>query len=319
VLLVDDSKTIRAVIGEQLQDAGYEAWFAASGTEAIRKLETATPDAVLLDINLPDIDGYSVCRRIKTNPRTYHIPVIVLTSMSGLESELSAIDSGADDFIPKPPQPRILDARLHMHIKRSQRERCSNPLTGLPGNVMIEQELRDRFSAEDPMCLAYIDLDDFKAYNDRYGYQRGDAVILLAASIIMSAVEAEGTDGDFVGHIGGDDFVVLCDPQRMDAIADRIAGAFDEAVPAFYDDETRDRGWFESLDRRGNQYRVPLMSISIASVRSDDRPFETSLEMIDDITELKHRAKAEQGSCHVSERRRGPVHREQEAPAAAEG
>ncbi len=318
VLLIDDSETIRAVIGNQLRAAGYDPLFASSALEALHVLESQTPSAILLDINLPDLDGYTVCRRIKRDPRTYHIPVLVLTSMSGTESELAAIEAGADDFIPKPPQPRVLEARLQMHIKRSERERSSNPLTGLPGNVLIEQRLAERFTSGRPMCLAYIDLDDFKAYNDHYGYQRGDGVILLAGGIIISAVDAAGGAGDFVGHIGGDDFVVLTEPECIPLIAARVTKMFDEAIGEFYDDETRARGWFDSVDRRGNHYRVPLMSISIASVDSTDRDFETSLEMVDTVTELKHRAKTIPGSVHVSERRHSSGHREQ-AAAASEG
>lgn len=314
VLLVDDSATIRAVIGQQLRAAGYDAVFAASGGEALSMLSVAHVDAVLLDINLPDIDGFTVCRQVKGDPRTYHIPIIVLTSMSDTESEIAAIDSGADDFISKPPQPRVLDARLRMHIKRAVRERCSNPLTGLPGNVIIEQELTDRFAAGDPLCLAYIDLDDFKSYNDRYGYQRGDSVILLAASIIRSALDSEGEDDGFLGHIGGDDFVVLTKPAGMRAIAEHITRAFDEAIPEFYDNATRDAGHFEATDRRGTKYHVPIMSISIASVNRSDRPFETSLEMVDDVTELKHHAKRLPGSVYICERRHD--RREQAAAGA---
>jgi diguanylate cyclase (GGDEF)-like protein len=320
VLLVDDSATIRAVVGEHLRSCGYDPQFAASGEQALAAIDPETVDAVLLDINLPDMSGYDVCRAAKRDPRTYHIPIIVLTSMSDTESELAAIDAGADDFIPKPPQPRLLDARLHMHITRAMRERCSNPLTGLPGNTMIEQELTERFSSEAPLCLAYIDLDDFKSYNDRYGYQRGDSIILLAASIIANALRADGGTNDFLGHIGGDDFVVLTDPDRMAAVAERVVRAFDEAVPAYYDDETRKVGSFESVDRRGNHYTVPLMSISIASVSNSDRPFETSLEMVDAVTELKHHAKQMAGSVHVAERRRDPVHTVRDARAkVAEG
>lgn len=320
VLLVDDSQTIRAVIGQHLRTFGYDAEFAASGGEALEFMQTQVVDAVLLDVNLPDIDGLAVCRRIKADPRTYSVPVIVLTSMSDTESELAAIDAGADDFISKPPQPRVLDARLHMHIKRAVRERCSNPLTGLPGNVIIEQELQQRFTSELPLCLAYIDLDDFKAYNDRYGYQRGDAVILLSASVIANALRAEGAPTDFIGHVGGDDFVVLTTPGCIDDIAERVKRAFDEAIPAYYDEETREQGWFDSVDRRGNAYRVPLMSVSIASVSRDGRGFDTTLEMVDAVTELKHHAKSLPGSVHVTERRtRGshPASARPQPPAAA--
>lgn len=305
VLLVDDSATIRAVVGQHLKTAGYEAALVGTGVDALKWLDAEHADAVLLDVNLPDIDGFDVCRRIKADPRTYHIPVIVLTSLDDAESELAAIEAGADDFITKPPNPRILAARLRMHIKRSLRERCSNALTGLPGNVLIEQEFSDRFASRGQFCLAYADLDDFKAYNDHFGYQRGDAVILLAGSILCSAVDTLGTETDFVGHIGGDDFMILTVPERVTAIAERITRAFDEAIPAYYDDATRQRGSFDAVDRRGNAYTVPLMGISVVSVDNVERDFDSSLEMVDVITELKHKAKQSPGSVHIAERRHG--------------
>jgi diguanylate cyclase (GGDEF)-like protein len=313
VLLVDDSATIRAVVGEQLRSCGYEPRLASTGAEALAALDPEVIAAVLLDLNLPDMDGYDVCRIFKRDPRTYHVPVIILTSMADTESELAAIDAGADDFITKPLHPRILEARLHMHITRSMRERCANPLTGLPGNTVIEQAVADRFAGERPWSLAYIDLDDFKSYNDRYGYQRGDAMILLAAGIIAHALSADGAAGDFLGHIGGDDFVIMTTPDRVAEVCDRIIKSFDEAVPEYYDEATRARGWFKSLDRRGHEYHVPLMSISIASVNSDDREFGTALEVVDAVTELKHHAKSVRGSVHVAERRRGPFGAERHA------
>jgi CheY-like chemotaxis protein len=275
--------------------------------EALEALGRELPDVIILDLNLPDIDGFEVCRRIKSDPRTYHIPVIVLTSLDQTDIEVSAIDAGADDFITKPPDPRALDARIGMHIKRAQRERFSNPLTGLPGNVLIEQELKERFSAGQPLTLAYIDLDNFKNYNDRYGYQRGDAVILLAASLIQAAVRSAGSGHDFVGHVGGDDFVVLTTPEHVGGMADRLISAFDEAVPGYYDAKTRATGWFQAVVRRGMPFRVPIMTISIASVGTTDRPFDSTLEMVDVVTELKHHAKEQPYSVHVRDRRTGPV------------
>jgi PleD family two-component response regulator len=306
VLLVDDSKTIRAIVGGILRERGYEPSFAECGEAALDALQGKLPDVIILDLHLPDIDGFDVCRRIKTDPRTYHIPVIVLTTMDKTDIEVMAIDAGADDFISKPPDPRVLDARLQMHIKRTRRERFSNPLTGLPGNVLIEQEFMSWFAAGRPFSLTYIDLDNFKNYNDRYGYQRGDAVILLAASVIQAAVHALGDERDFVGHIGGDDFVVLTSAGRTQAIADRIISSFDEAIPGYYDTETRERGWFEAVDRRGTPFKVPIMTISVAAVSTENRAFETSLQMVDVVTELKHHAKTMECSVFVRDRRGEP-------------
>jgi diguanylate cyclase (GGDEF)-like protein len=303
VLLVDDSKTIRAVVGGILREHGYEPSFAACGGEAFEALRGELPDVIILDLHLPDVDGFEVCRRIKNDPRTYHIPVLVLTTLDQIDTEVMAIDAGADDFITKPPDARVLDARVRMHIKRARRERFSSPLTGLPGNVLIEQELSDRFARGGPLTLVYVDLDNFKNYNDRYGYQRGDAVILLTASIIQAAVRTLGEGLDFVGHIGGDDFVILTAPSRAEAIANRVIAAFDEAIVGYYDTQTRERGWFEAVDRRGEPFQVPIMTISLASVSTENRAFDTTLQMIDVVTELKHHAKHIEASVFVRDRR----------------
>jgi CheY-like chemotaxis protein len=304
VLAVDDSKLFRDMLGQILKERGYEPRVASSGVEALEIAAEESPDVVLVDLTLPDIDGFEVCKHLRSDPCTHGIPILVITSLEESGFEVMAIDAGADDFIVKPVDPLVLDARISMIIRRMRRERLANPLTGLPGNVLIEQEVACRLSRGAIFALNYADLDDFKNYNDRYGYQRGDECLLLAAHVIEFAVRGEGNKEDFVGHVGGDDFVYITTPDKCEAIGKRIISDFDSAIPGLYDDKTRQRGFFVATDRLGHRHKIPVVTISIATVDSEKKEFTSSIEMVDAVTRLKSYAKKLEGSVYVKERRK---------------
>jgi diguanylate cyclase (GGDEF)-like protein len=319
VLAIDDSAFFRQMLQRSLEESGYVAVLARDGQEALRLLETEIPDIVIVDLTLPDIDGLEVCRRIRKDPMTTSVPLLVLTSLDEPGIEVEAIDAGADDFITKPIDPRVLDARIKMIIRRMRRERMASPLTGLPGNIAIEQDVSRRLDLDEEFCLNYADLDNFKYFNDRYGYSKGDELLLFTSRVISTAVQALGDRGDFVGHLGGDDFVYVTAPGRAEAIAMRVIDEFDAQVPELYDQSTRKRGHFTAIDRRGHSYQVPIVTISIAMVDRDARGIQNSTEMADRLVELKRYAKGQPGSSYVTERRRSakPAPPEDE-PASAE-
>jgi diguanylate cyclase (GGDEF)-like protein len=313
ILFVEDSETIRQIVTVGLGERGYEVATVESGEEAFGAMRLVAPDLVLLDINLPDMTGYEVCKRIKADPLSHHVPVIMATSLDQTGFEIMAIEAGADDFVSKPIDPVVLDARINMILRRIRRERFANPLTGLPGDVIVEQRVASAFESGAEFALCHVDIDHFKTYNDQYGYPRGDDLLARTARIVADAagymgkvgVADDGVDseGVLVGHLGGDDFVYVCPAEQAQTIGDKIVETFDAAVPEWYDQEDRERGYITLTDRRGEERRFEFLSISVVIVSTARRTFWSPLEMVDTAGELKAYAKSLEGSVVVEDRR----------------
>jgi GGDEF domain-containing protein len=171
----------------------------------------------------------------------------------------------------------------------------------LPGNQAIEQAIRRRIDQNLPFAVCYVDLDNFKAYNDTYGFLKGDAVIHQTAHVLLTAIEQRGNQEDFVGHIGGDDFIVITTPERAEALCTRIINTFDVLAPLFYDAETRLRGYIDAHDRQGQPMRYPFVGLSIAIVSSTTQPILHPAEVAQRAIELKKRAKEQPHSAYILE------------------
>src|ERR687888_514213 len=174
-----------------------------------------------VEVNLR-LDGYEVCTRLRADGRTAHIPVLMLTARSLSADKVLGLTAGADDYIIKPFDPMELIARVKTTLRRASEMRSLSPLTGLPGNNRIEQEIQHRMERGTAVAVAYADLDNFKSYNDRYGFLRGDEVISLFAQVLRRAAQESAGPAGFVGHIGGDDFVVILPPDAAERFADRV-------------------------------------------------------------------------------------------------
>lgn len=322
VLLVEDTETVSRIVSSTMRERGYKVVTVASGEEAFGAVQLSKPDLILLDINLPDMDGYQICKRLKADPLFHHVPVVMVTSMDQTGFEIMALEAGADDFVHKPIDPVVLDARMNMIISRSRRERFANPLSGLPGGVLVEQRVASAFESGKPFALVSFDIDYFKRFNDRYGYPRGDEVLLRLAGILTEAAgfscalnaapTATDPDSVLVGHVSADDFVCVCPPEKARSIAERVVEEFDAVVGKYYDEEDRERGSIRVKNRKGEDEEYPLMSLSVVIVSSADRTYWSPLEMMDTAAELKAYAKKQQGSVIVEDRR-------QDARPAASG
>ncbi len=283
---------------------GYYVMEAASGIEALMLTHKTPPDLILLDLNMPGMDGFEVCKQLRQDSATVTVPVIMLTAQDQTESKVRGFQIGADDYLTKPFELDELTSRIQAHLRRSARDVGANPLTTLPGNQLIEQIVRQRLVERKPLAVLYVDLTNFKAFNDEYGWLQGDQVIRTLAQQIIDAVRTVGGKDDFVGHIGGDDFVVISTPSCAEAIAQSIVAQFDATVPRFYTDADRRRGYIQAVDRQGNPFRAPLLTVSIAVISNEHRDLRHPGQVAEQAADLKKYVKSLPGSQYALDRRR---------------
>lgn len=304
ILIVDDDIIYREEIRKVMENIGYEVDEAKTGLDAINIINKKLPDLIVLDVILPDIDGFKILNRLKEDISTKHVPVILLSSIEKAEEKAKGIILGAADFITKPFSAIEFSARIEMLLERTEEEYSASPTTRLPGNISIEKAIMRRIAKKLSFAACYCDLDNFKAYNDTYGFSKGDIIIRLTAQIIMEAMKKLGNNDDFLGHIGGDDFILITTPDKVDQISKKIIDTFDRIIPFYYAKEARKIGYIESLDRQGRQNRFPIMTISIVVVSNVNREIRHIGEVSDISAELKKYAKMQTGSKVVKDRRR---------------
>jgi len=303
ILVVEDDLSIRGLLRRQLEMEGYAVEEAHDGKEGIELVARFKPDLILLDLMMPEMDGFEFLRKLRDQRDSRAIPVIVLTAKGTSEDKLEGLRDGANDYLTKPYGREELLLRVNNLLEWGRMQREANPLTGFPGNLSIEQEVRRRIEKKERFAFIYIDIDNFKAFNDRYGYQRGDEAIKLLASIIMRKTEQLGEEGDFVGHIGGDDFVVVCSVEKAVAVSKSIIAEFDSRVKELLDEEDLQKGYLEVVNRRGVPERFSFMTLTVALVRSDKGNLKHFRRMSDIASELKRYGKTFEKSVLVEERR----------------
>jgi diguanylate cyclase (GGDEF)-like protein len=302
ILVVEDDADMRRFIETNLRLEGYRVITAADGAMALATVAIEVPDLVLLDSTMPDFDGIELTRRFRADSRTATMPIIMLTANSMTADRALGLTAGADDCIAKPFDTLELAARVRSTLRRNTEARAVSPLTGLPGNVRIEDELAGRVGAHRPFAVAYFDLDNFKAFNDAYGFLRGDEVILLLATALRRAA-AGANPPAFLGHVGGDDFVLVCAPEQVDEMCKTAVDYFDQQVPALHDPEDVARGGLEIRDRQGTLRKFPLVSVSVGIATTERREFHDHREVVAVATEMKGVAKGEPGSAIAVDRR----------------
>ncbi len=303
ILVVDDDPDIARFVEVNLRSAGYDVSVASDGEQALDKAATLRPDLVLLDVMMPRIDGFEVAQRLRRNPQTANTSIIMLTAKALSTDKVLGLTAGADDYIIKPFDPIELLARVKGTLRRAKEMRNLSPLTGLPGNIRIQEEIERMVREDRPFAVLYADLDNFKAYNDQKGFVRGDRLIQAAARIIQDSVaEYAGADG-FVGHVGGDDFVAVVPPDVAEDAAKRIVERFDAQIADFYEPEDVERGYVEVEDRKGVMQRLPLVGVSVGIATTQVRRFAHYGEAVAVATEMKQFAKRDPRSSFAFDRR----------------
>ena len=304
VLVVTQNAETLASISTALEAAQFQVIPALDPEKALDAIYASPPQCILLDGTTSSNKLHPLLLTLKSDNVYGHTATILIVS----ESELKhGIDWGivpADDYLVKPFTAEELQSRVRISIARNQRDIDANPLTGLPGNLSIMREAECRLVAGKPFALAYLDLDNFKSFNDKYGFSRGDEVLRMTARILVNAIRALDHPDTHVGHIGGDDFVFMI-PSHLEAKAcRRIIEDFDCIVPNFYDEEDRKAGVLHSTDRQGREQVFPIMSISIAVVDTNSIEVKHLADISARAAEVKHFTKQLSGSNYMVDRRK---------------
>jgi DNA-binding response OmpR family regulator len=303
VLVVDDDYDVATFIEMNLRIEGFEVLVAHDGAEALEMISSTLPDLALVDVMMPKIDGIEVVRRLRSTAATASLPVIMLTAKSLPSDKVVGLTAGADDYMVKPFDTLELVARVRSTLRRNADMRAVSPLTGLPGNHRINEEIEFRTTSGASFAVCHVDLDNFKAFNDRYGWLRGDDVIELLASTLKFAGNEAGAPPPFIGHVGGDDFVVLCTPEQVEAFCNTTVDRFDAGVIELHEPDDVERGFLSVVDRQGHERHYPLTSVSIGVATTERRHYTDHRDVVAVASEMKTVAKARAGSAVAIDRR----------------
>ena len=302
ILLADDSHAIRFLVTEILTNAGFTVVQAQDGQEAVDKTYKENPDLLILDYEMPKKTGFEVVKEIRSRTGYLHTPIIIFTAVTDKSTKLEGLGLDIDDYLTKPADEDEIVARVKLLLKRSQQKMDSNPLTHLPGNPSIQARIEREIATGKPFAVLYCDLNNFKSFNDKYGFEAGDRVLKATANTIVAAAKQD--PNSFVGHIGGDDFIVVSCFDKAEAIAQEIAAQIDKMAPTFYSPEDQAQGYMVSTNRKGEVEKFPFLAIGIGIVHNTKKPL-TSFAQVSNIgSELKCLAKQhEKGSFYMLDRR----------------
>jgi diguanylate cyclase (GGDEF)-like protein len=303
ILIAAADYGVATELEERLSIEGWEVYVARNGIDALDQARKLQPSVTLVDAALLEGGGLEVCRELGRDIRTVNSAVILLGREDGRD-KLSGFDAGIDDHLAKPVDHAELVARVRSLLRRTSLMRDLSPLTRLPGNFGIASELERLVGQPDAsFAVLYADLNEFKAFNDYYGFLRGDEVIKLTARVLVEALALHPGEPSFAGHVGGDDFVLLCDPTVAEAVCTEALARFDRGIAGLYDAADAANGYIEVADRRGNLHRYLLTSLSIGVATTMQRPIRTQWEASVIATEMKAHAKRHGRSAYEVDRR----------------
>lgn len=303
IYIIDDDDSSILVFRELFKD-DKEYKFISVKSEQIDVALRNIPAIIIINEDAIEVDVIELCKKIRNDDDNSITPVIVVSSDGDKQHRIDILKQSIEYYIKKP----VNEKYLYYTVKNLNRlmniNRRISPLTGLPGNVQIHAELKKRLSNKEDFCVLYLDLDNFKAYNDVYGFLKGDQIIKFTADVITSSVHDAYQEGTFVGHIGGDDFVAIVPGTNCEKLCQTIISQFDSRVLTFFTPEDVKKGYIEVPNRKGIIEQFPLTSISIGVVVANTNRFYNILEIGEVGAQVKHAAKSVVGSSYAIDKRK---------------
>ena len=294
IILIDDSNELCEITDKLYKnETTYEFICAKSDRSKIKQALLTVPDLIIINEDkLEDDSTINICKYIRKNKENAITPIIIVSSNKNEEHRVEILKNGVEYYIPKPINEQYFYYTIKNLSHLISSNRCISALTSLPGNVQIENEFKRRISSKSIYAILYTDLDNFKAYNDKYGFMNGDEVIKFTAEVLKESIQKYGKKGDFLGHIGGDDFVAVVDYENSKKIGKNIVKEFDKRIVEYYNEEDLKKGSIKILNRKGKLEKYPIMTITVAMISNRFKKYESVLEIGEDGASVKKKAKA---------------------------
>jgi CheY-like chemotaxis protein len=289
ILVVEDDIDISKMLRIYFDSQGYEVLIANRGNDALEICRRKLPNVVVLDIQLPDIDGYEICRSLRSNTRTSYVPIIFLTQKDERSDKIAGLELGADDYITKPFDIEELKLRVEGAIRRSQREALTHPVSNLPAGKLIEEQLKQIKDSSDPWKLLYFGIRNVTAFREAVGPIHVNEVIIFLADVMREAVEAHGTMNDFIGQASDNDFIIITTPEAAPVICKQVTKRFDDDSKTFYPFPMRERGKITYQDIDGAEREADFMRLIVGIVASEEGPFADIVQITEDAADNRRR------------------------------
>lgn len=303
IYIIDDDDSSILVFRELFKN-DEEFKFTSVKSEQIDEALRNIPTMIIINEDAVKIDAIELCKKIRNDDDNGITPIIMVSSNKDKEHRINILKESVEYYIRKPVNEKYLYYTIKNLSRLLRINRRISPLTGLPGNVQIHAELKKRLMKKEEFSVLYLDLDNFKAYNDVYGFLKGDEIIKFTANTILTCVHTLIQSGAFVGHIGGDDFVAIVPTLDCEELCKSIIANFDAQVTKYFTEEDVEKGYVEVANRKGIIEQFPLTSISIAVVEADKNRFSNILEIGEVGAQVKHLAKSIMGSSYAINRRK---------------
>ncbi len=304
IYIIDNENELIKLLKESFRRELDEYIFKTINASEIEVALRNIPSLLIVDEDTSDVNIVEFCKNIRSNEDNSITPIIVVSSNKDRDHIVSVLKTDVEYFIKKPVNDEYFYYTIKNIVGLLAKNRRISPLTGLPGNVQIQTEMKKRLLNKERFAIVYFDLDNFKAYNDVYGFSNGDEIIKFTARTITKHIHQLENGNSFIGHIGGDDFVAIIMPTDYDKLCQNIIAEFDKFAVDYYNDDDVERGYVEVANRRGIIEQFPLTTISIAVLEVDSKIYKNTLEIGEMASQIKHKAKTVLGSSYVINRRR---------------
>lgn len=304
IYVIEDSNDLKDRLKESFKREVDEYRFKTIKTSELEVALRNIPALIIIDEDKSDINIVEFCKSIRSNEDNSITPIIVVSSNKDINHKVEVLRTDVEYYIEKPIDDEYFYYTIKNIVGLLTKNRGISPLTGLPGNVQIQAEMKKRLLNKETFAILYFDLDNFKAYNDVYGFSNGDEIIKFTARTISKHIHQIPNSDNFIGHVGGDDFVAIIGKTDYDLVCQNIIAEFDKYAVDFYNEVDIERGYVEVANRRGIIEQFPLTTISIAVLEVDSKIYKTTLEIGEIASQIKHQAKTVLGSTYVINRRR---------------